>query len=178
MDPAGPMLEIHHCNCFTVRKAARRISRFYDDVLQPTGLRITQFLILAALAKVESASVNELAERLDLERTAMGKTLGPLERDGLIRIEPSPADGRFRLVRLARKGRRALQDAVPLWRQVQQRLADVNGEEWMAALRSSLSETKVEGSAAILQADAGRNAVPLLPRAASLPLDAGRNSPT
>ena len=90
MDPAGPMLEIHHCNCFTVRKAARRISRFYDDVLQPTGLRITQFLILAALAKVESASVNELAERLDLERTAMGKTLGPLDRDGLIRIEPSP----------------------------------------------------------------------------------------
>lgn len=145
MDPAGPMLDLHQCNCFTVRKAARRISRFYDDILQPTGLRVTQFLILAALAKVESASVNELAERLDLERTAMGKTLGPLDRDGLIRIEPSPADGRFRLVRLAPKGRRVLQDAVPLWRQAQQRLADLNGEQWMAALRSSLSETKVEG---------------------------------
>ena len=72
----------------TASRSGRRlaeISRFYDDVLQPTGLRVTQFLILAALAKVESASVNELAERLDLERTAMGKTLGPLDRDGLIR---------------------------------------------------------------------------------------------
>jgi DNA-binding MarR family transcriptional regulator len=108
-------------------------------------LRVTQFLILAALAKVDSASVNELAERLDLERTAMGKTLGPLDRDGLIRIEPSPNDGRMRLVRLAPKGRRALQDAVPLWRQAQQRLADLNGDKWMAGLRSSLSETKVEG---------------------------------
>jgi DNA-binding MarR family transcriptional regulator len=117
----------------------------YDDVLQPTGLRVTQFLILAALAKVESASVNDLAERLDLERTAMGKTLGPIDRDGLIRIEPSRHDGRIRLVSLAPKGRRALQDAVPLWRQAQQRLADLNGEEWMAGLRSSLSETKVEG---------------------------------
>jgi DNA-binding MarR family transcriptional regulator len=139
------MLEIHQCNCFAVRKAARRISRLYDDVLQPTGLRVTQFLILAALAKVESASVNDLAERLDLERTAMGKTLGPIDRDGLIRIEPSRHDGRIRLVSLAPKGRRALQDAVPLWRQAQQRLADLNGEEWMAGLRSSLSETKVEG---------------------------------
>jgi DNA-binding MarR family transcriptional regulator len=126
-------------------KAARRISRFYDDALKPTGLCVTQFLILAALAKVESASVNELAERLDLERTAMGKTIGPLDRDGLIRIEPSPADGRFRLVRLAPKGRRALQRAVPLWRQAQQRPAELNGAEWVAALRSSLSETKVEG---------------------------------
>jgi hypothetical protein len=45
----------------------------------------------------------------------------------------------------ARRKRRALQDAVPLWRQAQQRLADLNGEEWMAGLRSSLSETKVEG---------------------------------
>lgn len=145
MDPADPMIEIHQCNCFTVRKAARRISRLYDDFLQPTGLRVTQFLILAALAKVESASVNELAVRLDLERTAMGKTLGPLDRDGLIRIEPSPTDGRIRLVMLAPEGRRVLRDAVHLWRQAQQRLADLNGERWMAALRSSLSETKVEG---------------------------------
>lgn len=145
MDPAERMPELHRCNCFAVRKAARRISRFYDGFLQPTGLRVTQFLILAALAKVQSASVNELAERLDLERTAMGKTLGPLDRDGLIRIEPSPSDGRFRLVMLAPEGRRVLQDAFPLWRQAQQRLADLNGEGWMAALRSSLSEIKVEG---------------------------------
>jgi DNA-binding MarR family transcriptional regulator len=146
MHPDGPVLEIHQCNCFTVRKAARRISRLYDDVLQPTGLRVTQFLILAALAKVQSISVNELAERLDLERTAMGKTLGPLDRDGLIRIEPSPTDGRIRLVMLRPKGKRVLRDAIPLWRQAQQRLADLNGEQWMAELRSSLSETKVEGT--------------------------------
>lgn len=144
MDLADVTLEIDQCNCFTVRKAARRISRLYDDLLQPTGLRITQFLILAALAKVPKASVNELAERLDLERTAMGKTLGPLERDGLIRIEPSSADGRIRVVKLTSKGNRVFQDAIPLWRQAQQQLAESNGTRWMAALRSSLSEIKVE----------------------------------
>jgi DNA-binding MarR family transcriptional regulator len=144
MDLAEVKLEIDQCNCFAVRKAARRVSRLYEDILQPTGLRITQFLILAVLAKVPGASVNELAERLDLERTAMGKTLGPLERDGLIRIEPSPVDGRSRVVKLTPKGNRVFQEAVPLWRQAQQQLAELNGARWIGALRSTLSEIKVD----------------------------------
>jgi DNA-binding MarR family transcriptional regulator len=144
MDLADVTLEIDQCNCFAVRRAARRVSRFYDELLQPTGLRITQFLILAVLAEIPAASVNELAERLDLERTAMGKTLGPLERDGLIRIEPSPADGRSRVVKLTSKGNRIFQHAVPLWRQAQQQLAESNGTQWINALRSGLSEIKVE----------------------------------
>jgi DNA-binding MarR family transcriptional regulator len=144
MNLADLALEIDQCNCFAVRKAARRVSRLYEDVLQPTGLRITQFLILAVLARVPGASVNELAERLDLERTAMGKTLGPLERDGLLRSEPSPADGRSRVVRLTSKGKSVFQDAVRLWRQAQQQLAELNGTRWLRALRSNLSEIKVE----------------------------------
>jgi DNA-binding MarR family transcriptional regulator len=143
MDLAKLTLEIDQCHCFTVRKAARRVSRLYDDLLQPTGLRITQFLILAVLARVPGASVNELAERLDLERTAMGKTLGPLERDGLIRIEQSPVDGRSRVVKLTSKGNHLFQDAVALWNQAQQQLAELNGTRWIGALRSSLSEIKV-----------------------------------
>jgi DNA-binding MarR family transcriptional regulator len=144
MDLADVPLEIDQCNCFAIRKAARRTSRLYEDILQPTGLRITQFLILAVLAKVSGASVNELAERLDLERTAMGKTLGPLERDRLIQIEPSPVDGRSRIIKLTSRGNQVFQDALPLWRNAQQRLAELNGTRWLSALRSSLSEIKVE----------------------------------
>ena len=144
MNLANLRLEIDECYCFTIRKAARRVSRLYDDLLQPTGLRITQFLILAVLARVPGASVNELAERLDLERTAMGKTLGPLERDGLIRIEPSAVDGRSRVIKLTSKGNRVFQEALPLWRQAQQQLAELNGTRRVGALRSSLSEIKVE----------------------------------
>jgi DNA-binding MarR family transcriptional regulator len=144
MDLADQKLEIDDCNCFTVRKVARQLSRFYDAFLQPTGLRITQFLILAVLAKVEGASVNGLAERLDLERTAMGKTLGPLERDGLIRIKPSSTDGRSRVVTLTSEGNRIFQDALPRWRQAQHHLAELNGTPWINALRSKLSEIRFD----------------------------------
>src|ERR1700751_4474406 len=97
-------LGIDQCNCFTLRKAARQISRFYDAHLEPTGLRITQFLTLAALSELGNAPVNALAERLDIERTAMGKMVGFLERDGLVTIKPSPSDGRSRLIELTEEG--------------------------------------------------------------------------
>jgi hypothetical protein len=49
MLPDNQPIGVDQCNCFTLRKAARQISRFYDAHLQQTGLRITQFLILTKL---------------------------------------------------------------------------------------------------------------------------------
>ena len=113
MQPINPPLGIDQCNCFAMRKAARRITRFYDAHLEPSRLRITQFLTLAALHELGSAAVGALAEQLDIERTAMGKMVEFLERDGVVTIEPSPADGRSRLVELTKKGRSATQESSP-----------------------------------------------------------------
>lgn len=143
MLPINQPLRIDQCNCFTVRKAARQISRFYDAYLEPAGLRITQFLTLAALNEVGSAAVNALAERLDIERTAMGKMVGFLEKDGLVSIRPSPTDGRSRLVALTDEGRRRHDEASPLWRQAQQQFAVLNGAENTVTLRRGLAEIVV-----------------------------------
>lgn len=140
---AGQPLGIDQCNCFAARKASRQISRFYDSHLEPAGLRITQFLTLAALAEVGSAAVNVLAERLDIERTAMGKMVGFLERDGYVAIKPSPTDGRFRLVELTDEGRRLHEKAAPLWQQAQREFEHLNGAQNVATLRQGLREVVV-----------------------------------
>jgi DNA-binding MarR family transcriptional regulator len=140
---AGQPLGIDQCNCFAARKASRQISRFYDSHLEPAGLRITQFLTLAALAEVGSAAVNVLAERLDIERTAMGKMVGFLERDGYVAIKPSPTDGRFRLVELTDEGRRLHGKAAPLWQQAQREFEHLNGAQNVATLRQGLREVVV-----------------------------------
>jgi len=133
-------LRIDACNCNAVRRASRQISRFYDAHLEPTGLRITQFLILATVNEVGSAAVNALAERLDVERTAMGKMLGFLERDGLLKIRPSPTDGRSRLIELTEKGRRLHAEASPLWREAQRRFEELNGAHHVTELRQGLKK--------------------------------------
>jgi DNA-binding MarR family transcriptional regulator len=121
-----------------MRKANRQISRFYDAHLEPAGLRVTQFLILAAVNEVGSAAINALAERLDIERTAMGKMVGILERDGLVSIQPSPTDGRSRLIELTEAGRRLHDEAVPLWHEAQRQFEQLNGTENVAALQGAL----------------------------------------
>jgi DNA-binding MarR family transcriptional regulator len=143
MSPINQPLGIDQCNCFAMRKAARQISRFYDALLEPTGLRITQFLTLAALNELGSAPVNALAERLDIERTAMGKMVGFLERDGLVAVKPSPTDGRSRLVELTEEGLRLHEKASPLWREAQRQFAQMNGADKVTALRQGLAEMTV-----------------------------------
>ncbi|MDV2119480.1 MarR family winged helix-turn-helix transcriptional regulator [Burkholderia pseudomallei] len=138
MLPFDQPLGIDQCNCFAVRKASRQISRLYDSHLEPAGLRITQFLTLAALDEVGSAAVNALAERLDIERTAMGKMVGFLERDGFVTIRSSPTDGRSRIVELTAEGRRLHERAAPLWREAQREFEQLNGVENVTALREGL----------------------------------------
>ena len=137
-------LGIDQCNCNAMRRASRQITRLYDAHLEPVGLRITQFLILAALAEAESATVNMLAERLDVERTAMGKMVGTLERDGFVTMKPSPPDGRYRIIKLTREGDALHDKASPLWNAAQQEFAKLNGAAGVATLRKELDSIVVE----------------------------------
>ncbi|HTV85043.1 MAG TPA: MarR family transcriptional regulator [Dyella sp.] len=134
---------VDQCHCFATRKAARQISRLYDAHLQPTGLKITQFLLLATLNEQQSTTVNGLAERLDVERTAMGKMVGFLERDGYVRVQPSPTDGRSRIVELTPEGKVLFERAAPLWQEAQRHFEKMNGTKSVGVLRSSLAHVKV-----------------------------------
>ncbi|CAG2139230.1 MarR family winged helix-turn-helix transcriptional regulator [Cupriavidus plantarum] len=143
MSPLNEPLGIDACNCFAARKASRQISRLYDSHLEPAGLRITQFMTLAVLNEVGSAPINALAERLDIERTAMGKMVGFLERDGYVTITPSPTDGRSRLIALTKEGQRLHDKAAPLWRNAQREFEQLNGAAQATALRDGLKAVVV-----------------------------------
>jgi DNA-binding MarR family transcriptional regulator len=144
MQQINQPLRIDQCNCFAMRKAARQISRFYDAHLEPSGIRITQFLTLTALNELGSATINALAERLDIERTAMGKMAEFLQRDGLVKIKPSPTDGRSRLIELTEKGSRLQKKAAPLWEEAQRRFEHLNGAKTVTTLRQGLAEMTVD----------------------------------
>jgi len=136
---------IGECHCMALRRAARRISEIYDEALASTGLRATQFAILAALSVGDGMNVNELAERLDLDRTTTGKNLRPLERDGLVAVGVSEADRRSRAIALTAAGRKKVGAAYPLWRGAQERFEGVNGRKRVGRLRKELGGLRMEG---------------------------------
>jgi len=107
------------CHCLAARKAARAITRLYEEKLRPHGLRATQFSVLAALALKGATPVGELAELLGLERTSLTRSAALLERDGWLGAARSD-DARERLLRITPAGRRKLEEAFPAWQEAQE----------------------------------------------------------
>lgn len=114
--------EVATCVCFNLRKAARAVTQLYDAVLRPSGLRVTQFSVLAVLARTGALTQSRLAQATVTDRTTLTRNLRLLEAKGLIRVARG-ADRREREVGLTEPGRKALAKAYPLWREAQARMA-------------------------------------------------------
>jgi DNA-binding MarR family transcriptional regulator len=127
------------CNATALRKASRRLTQLYDSALEPSGLRSTQFAILMELNNWSASppTLAELAAALVMERSALGHTLRPLERDGLIALQPGE-DRRQRYVVMTAKGKAKCKDGIRLWQTAQRRFEEVFGRSEAAALRATL----------------------------------------
>ena len=126
------------CNCFAVRAAARHVTQSYDQFLAPTGLRTTQFTILAKLRRKGPLTINALAEAMVMDRTTLGRNILPLERDGLIRVEPAASDRRAKDLHLTKAGEKRFLAALKRWSAAQARFDTVFGAKRGADLRALL----------------------------------------
>jgi DNA-binding MarR family transcriptional regulator len=103
------------CNCLAVRQAARHITQFYDQLLAPSGLRTTQFSILAKLRQLRPMPINALAQQMVMDRTTLGRNILPLARHGLIAVEPGKRDKRSKTLRLTEAGAARFRAATKAW---------------------------------------------------------------
>ena len=126
------------CNCFAVRSAARHVTQLYDQLLAPAGLRVTQFSILAKLRRRGPVTINAFAEDMVMDRTTLGRNIQPLERDGLIRIEPAPSDRRAKELHLTKAGEKRLQGGLDAWAKAQAHFEAAFGTKRAAELRRLL----------------------------------------
>jgi DNA-binding MarR family transcriptional regulator len=127
------------CACYKVRKAARAVTKLYEEVLRPIGLRATQFSLLMATRVMGPVTVVKLAQVTVIDRTTLTRNLQILEKRGLITIKPGE-DRREREVNLTAVGMEVLTKAVPLWEEAQDRVQKGLGEERLHNLLGDLSE--------------------------------------
>lgn len=126
------------CTCLRLRKAARRVSLIYDQHLEPLGLTVTQFGLLAQLNAFDGIGIGDLAEKLIMDPTTLTRNLRPLERDGLVVFTADPHDRRARRLHLTQRGRDAFDAARPAWRRAQRQVEESFGPANTAALNTSL----------------------------------------
>ena len=125
------------CNCLALRQAARHISQLYDQHLAEVGLRTTQYSILSKLGRLGAMPISKLAVTMVMERTALSRAIGPLERDGLVKVGAGP-DGRTRSVKLTPTGQARLKAAAAHWRRAQKDFEIAVGAGNAADLRTEL----------------------------------------
>ena len=136
--PADTDALSQECNCLALRQAARHATQFYDRYLAPTELRTTQFSILAKLKRLGPMTINALASELVMDRTTLGRTMLPLERDGLITVKDATSDRRSKELHLTKAGAGRLRAARKLWSEAQTRFEAVFGAERAFRLRNEL----------------------------------------
>ena len=134
MEPAPGLAETAGCLCLCSRKAARTITRAFDRELRLHGLRATQFSLLAILELKGPQMIGELARILSADRTTLTRNLALAQGQGIVRIRAGE-DARARVISITRKGRNALNKALPAWRKVQSALTDSLGIQAADSLR-------------------------------------------
>lgn len=126
MESLAKQHNLQKCACFNIRKSARVLTQHYDTMMQPVGLRATQFTILAVLSTTKGISVTDLSSYLMMDRTTLTRNLRPLETQGLVNTQPGD-DKRTRLIKLSKKGKNKLENAIPLWKQAQKQVTEYMG---------------------------------------------------
>ena len=91
--------------------AARLFATAIERRLKPHGLATAHLPVFFALADGAALAQKDLAAAAAVEQPTMAATLARMERDGLVRRTPDPADGRSSLFALSEEALRGL-DAV------------------------------------------------------------------
>src|SRR5215470_14944205 len=60
---------------------SRAVTQLYDDILRPSGLRVTQFSVLATIACSGEANLRQLEAGLAFDQTTLTRSLTLLQRD-------------------------------------------------------------------------------------------------
>jgi DNA-binding MarR family transcriptional regulator len=106
------------CVCTAARRRSRDLTRTFEKAMRGSGVRGTQFTLLATLVQTGPIPTTRLAEFQGLERTTLTRNLSRLVRDGFVQIHEGE-DRRVRKAAITPAGEEAARRAFPFWKKAQ-----------------------------------------------------------
>jgi len=127
------------CVCGNLRKASRSITQFYDKLLAPSGITITQLALLRTISIGNSSTISKLSKDMYMDRTTLTRNLDLLKKQDLIKIESS-SDKRKRIVTITNRGKAQMTKALPLWERAQGTIIEKFGKGNWREINTGLNE--------------------------------------
>jgi DNA-binding MarR family transcriptional regulator len=113
----------HPCYCISLRKVTRQLTSIYDEALAPFGINISQFSQLRTIRYRQPVSLSDVAGYLELDRSTVGRNTKVLQRMGLVKTLAGD-DQRESVLALTPEAEKMLEEATPVWRALQGRVAE------------------------------------------------------
>lgn len=141
------------CLNFNLRRTSRAVTQYYDEALKPTGVKVTQFTILMAIASEsagrsghEGGSITNIARLAMVDRTTLTRSLKILEDDKLIEIRKAQPGNKRRVI-ITPKGVKKMKEIYPYWFRAQRSLAKALTPVKTRELRHLLADMKKSAEA-------------------------------
>ncbi|WP_395823810.1 MarR family winged helix-turn-helix transcriptional regulator [Collimonas sp.] len=130
------------CSCSTLRQLTRKMTNIYDRHLAANALTISQYSLLARVGKYGPIGVITLAAGMGMDRSTMSRSLKPLMSAGWVEAAGLPlamlTDKRSFGVSLSDEGRRKWKESMPNWRNAQDEITTILGEQTHQELKRLL----------------------------------------
>ena len=129
------------CVGVRVRMLNRAMTRIYDDLLRPHGIKFSQMNILTVVTLHGPVQPVEVAHILSIEKSTLSRNVRIMEANGWVETLPGKT-GNAQLLRTTRQGRRLLREAAPAWRVGQKRVKGILGQRATAALARAVDSLR------------------------------------
>ncbi|PID03116.1 MarR family transcriptional regulator [Sporosarcina sp. P2] len=124
------------CASANLRTVSGSLTQLYNHLLKPTGLKITQYYMLGNIYTSPDISISKLGEMMLLDQTTVTRNLNILNDSGYVQIKRAKQDSRTKVVTITELGYDKLNEATPIWAQVQEQIEGSIGKaEYMDLLK-------------------------------------------
>ncbi|UJL46658.1 winged helix-turn-helix transcriptional regulator [Virgibacillus sp. NKC19-16] len=131
---------IQFCACANLRKAARIVTQRYEKQMQSTGLKVTQFYMLVNITHHKVISISKLGEIMLLDQTTVTRNVNVLQKSGYVYITKDKNDSRTKSISITDAGIDKLEEATPIWLEIQENIESRIGKEKYANLLEALTD--------------------------------------
>ena len=120
---------IQFCACANLRRLARIVTQVYEKQMQPTGLKVTQYYMLVNIARHKETSISKLGEIMLLDQTTITRNVNILKKSGYVNITKDINDSRTKSISITDTGLVKLEEATPIWLQIQEKVENGMGRK-------------------------------------------------
>lgn len=125
------------CLAYATRRTGRAVTRLFNARLAELDLNVAQFGLLAAVAKMQGATLAAIGDAMLLDESTMVRNFAVMERRGLVEFQGGRGRG-GKHVTLTRVGARLHAQAAVIWRAANKKLSAQFNAEQLAAGRAFL----------------------------------------